>query len=225
MLASLPDRPLNLSEVQALHSSAGVSIALPTVALDQKDPTASVIAIALVIDSTRRLIGFDPAENGWAVIATTQDSPTANALDAVSETVIEWLIDAYSRDEIVVFAHDSSDDSLISVLPKQPLSKGDLPALEVIPGVEDVYPMFALEDSQEIIAILTGQPHPEDTEGFILANYGFNPESSAWEPIERAAVGADQMDTDIDTGELDIHEWVREYYDGDELLAIKPDGL
>lgn len=223
MLSSLPGRPLTLSEVHALSHSDAVETSRPLVAFDAVAPAEEIIACALTTESGRQLLGYHAAAETWRIITTMSLDASPEELDRISDTVIDWVTSTYDPNDVIIIDTTGSSDPVEAILPAHPLGRDDLPTLESLPGVDAVHPMFCLEDTHEIIALLTFQATPDAPDEFILANYGYDPDGSTWQQIERARAGATEAPPDPDG--LTIHDWIPDHYDMNTVLAISPDPL
>lgn len=223
MVSSLPARPLTLSEVHALSHSDAVEVCRPLVAFDSVTPAEEIIACALTTDSGRQILGYHAATETWRLITTMSLDASTAELDRISDTVIDWVTSTYDPADVIIIDVTGSSDPIEAILPEHPLGRDDLPTLESLPGVDAVHPMFCLEETHEIIALLTFQAVPEAPDEFLLANYGYDAEASAWQQIEQARVGTDAAPPEPDG--LTIHDWIADKYDMDTVLAISPEPL
>lgn len=220
MVSSLPSRPISLAEIHSLDQTDSFRYCKPLVAFASEESTEEIISCAINIESGWKLLGYEEGSN-WSVIDSFSGQTDVEGLDRVADRVLQWATETYDSSEIAIISPDDIDQEFAAFLPHQPLGRNNIALLESLPGIDDVHPLFCKADSHEIVALLTFQRDLDRPEGFTLANYGFEPESARWQLIERRII--DDTQETPDPEDLDIHIWVEDTYEIDDLVAISPD--
>lgn len=220
MLSSLPDRSLELAELDVISGADGVQFCHPLIALESH-PAENVIAWYLGTESGARTVGFRRETCEWDIIDEIGAPYDSADLDALADSLLDWAASFYNSSDIIILSPENPKETLETLLPPDMLNVEDVSHLANLPGIEAIHPLFCLEDTQEIISVLAFEQVDGRQEGLQLASFGFDSGEETWKCVERVTTNG-EGEAGV-PGDLTIHEWINARYEHSDILAISPD--
>lgn len=211
MIESLPNRPLRRNEVTALESSDSVDLS-KQLAEQQTTDSEAVVGVYLALGETIHLLGYTP-DRGWERITSLTDTAEAGLLESAVDEFLAWLDGNYDEDDVAVTIEDRGVESaLVGLLPNRPAGKEEILQIDEMPNF-DIVPVFALEDTHEIVCVVGITTAPDGSLTRVVAGYL---EETGWDVVDtETVVLGEEPEPDMETA----FEWVEEHY-GDDVVVI-----
>lgn len=221
MITSLPKRSLSIQEVESLDEGDTIAVCKPLLGVSEGgEPIENIIALYLGHGETVHILVYERRDKNWVRLDSLTTTDTMGRFDEAAELVLAWADRSLDSSDVSLLT-TATEHSLHDTFPRRPLGKQDINEFSQLPGVGYIHPLFCIEETHEIIAVLWEEHRISKPEPPSLNNAGFNRDAEEWEVVERVQLTSD--DHSAEQISDSIHQWLTDQYPETKLLAIQPD--